>query len=215
MTGRTSADRFFSEQERTAIHEAVRSAERRTTGEIAVMVVNESDEYFHAETTGGVLFSGAIAFFAAVAFFQSSLIHYIVLTAVLFLPCRLLVRSFPAVKAAFISPPKKRSAVRERALRAFFEKGLYRTREQTGVLFFLSLLERTVWVLADRGIYEKIRQERLDLLAGSVSRGVREGRAGEALCSAINEAGALLAEHFPARRDDKNELSDRIMTDAP
>jgi putative membrane protein len=123
------------------------------------------------------------------------------------------VRSFPAIKSEFISPRKRGDAVRMRALRAFTEKGLYRTEAQTGVLFFLSLMERTVWVLADKGIYEKIRQEQLDRFAAMVSQGVREGRAAQALRQAVAEAGTLLAEHFPVKAEDRNELSDGIITE--
>jgi len=207
------AETFFTSEERATIESAVRDAESRTLGEIAVMVVDSSDEYLHADTIGGILFSGTLAFFGAVAFFNSSLVAYIALTALLFFPCRLFVRSFPAIKSEFISPRKRGDAVRMRALRAFTEKGLYRTEAQTGVLFFLSLMERTVWVLADKGIYEKIRQEQLDRFAAMVSQGVREGRAAQALRQAVAEAGTLLAEHFPVKAEDRNELSDGIITE--
>ena len=43
MTARTTADRFFTQQERGAIEDAVRSVERDTSGEIAVMIVDASD----------------------------------------------------------------------------------------------------------------------------------------------------------------------------
>jgi putative membrane protein len=210
MGHRSRAETFFSNEERAEIEAAVRDAESRTVGEIAVMVVDASDEYLHADTIGGVLFSGALSFFGAVAFFHSAIVPFIALSALLFFPCRMFVRSFPFIKAEFISPRKKRDAVRIRALRAFYEKGLYRTQAQTGVLFFLSLMEHTVWVLADKGIYEKIRQEQLDRFAATVSQGVREGRASRALRQAITEAGTLLAEHFPKTPGDKNELSDSI-----
>jgi len=210
MGKRSLADTFFSNEEREAIEASVREAESRTIGEIAVMVVDASDEYLHADTIGGILFSGALSFFGAVALFHSAIVPFIVLTALLFFPCRLFVRSFPTIKSEFISPRKKRDAVRIRALRAFYEKGLYRTQAQTGVLFFLSLMEHTVWVLADKGIYEKIRQEQLDRFAATVSHGVREGRASQALRQTIAEAGTLLAEHFPKTPGDTNELSDSI-----
>ena len=213
MGRRSLSDAFFSGEEREAIEAAVREAESRTCGEIAVMVVDVSDDYLHADTIGGILFAGAVSFFGAVAFLHSSLVAYVALTALLFFPCRLFVRSFPSVKKEFISPRKREDAVRLRALRAFYEKGLHRTKDQTGVLFFLSLLERTVWVLADKGIYEKVHQEQLDRFAAAVSQGIREGRASQALCRAIAEAGALLAEHCPLKPGDRNELSDRIITE--
>lgn len=213
MGRRSLSDAFFSNEEHGAIETAVREAESRTIGEIAVMVVDTSDDYLHADTIGGILFAGAISYFGAVALFHSSLAAYIALTALLFFPCRLFVRSVPAVKKEFISPRKRQEAVRLRALRAFYEKGLHRTKDQTGMLFFLSLLERTVWVLADKGIYEKIHQDHLDRFAAAVSQGVREGRASQALCQSIAEAGALLAVHFPLKPGDRNELSDRIITE--
>ena len=212
MGQRSRSDTFFTKEERASIEAAVRDAESRTVGEIAVMVVDASDEYLHADTIGGILFSGFLSFFGAVAFFHSALVPFIVLTALLFFPCRLFVRSFPVIKSEFISPRKKKKAVRIRAHQAFYEKGLYRTKAQTGVLFFLSLTERTVWVLADKGIYEKIRQEQLDRFAATVSQGVREGRAAQALQQAITEAGTLLSKHFPVKPGDKNELSDSIIT---
>jgi uncharacterized membrane protein len=41
---------------------------------------------------------------------------------------------------------------------AFYEKGLYKTRKNTGVLFFMSCLRRKVWVLADKGIYGRLNR---------------------------------------------------------
>ncbi len=117
------------------------------------------------------------------------------------------------MKMAFIGPKRREEAVMRRAFRAFYEKGLYRTKKNTGVLFFLSLLERKVWVLADKGIHEKIRQETLNGFAATVSRGISDGKACEALCEAIARAGELLAKHFPKSPDDTNELSDEVMTE--
>jgi len=84
-----------------------------------------------------------------------------------------------------------------RAVRAFYEKELYKAEGNTGILFFISLFERKVRVLADSGIHEKIGQETLNKFARVVSQGVKDGRACDALCEAIQEAGSLLAQYFP------------------
>jgi putative membrane protein len=103
--------------------------------------------------------------------------------------------------------------VRQRAITAFYEKGLYRTKDKTGVLFFLSLLERKVWVLADSGISEKIDQETLNTFAKTVSQGVKEGRACDALCTAIKGVGEILSLHFPMAPGDIDELQNDVMTE--
>jgi putative membrane protein len=68
-------------------------------------------------------------------------------------------------------------------------------------------------VLADKGIYEKIDQQTLNTFAQTVSKGIKEGRACDALCSSISEAGKILAQHFPLTAGDTNELSDQVITE--
>jgi putative membrane protein len=117
------------------------------------------------------------------------------------------------LKKLFLGNKRKEEVVRLRAERAFFERGLYRTKKNTGVLFFLSLLERKVWVLADRGIHEKMDQGTLDRFADEVSKGVRQGRACDALSQAIQEIGALLSRHFPISGEDVDKLPDEVITE--
>ncbi len=207
------AERFFTPEERRRIRETTRRIESRTIGEVAVMVVESSDHYFEAEVAGGILLASLVSLAATVVFLHSSLWFYIPLSFLVFFPARLLFRKIPPLKSAFLGVHRKEHAVRLRAVRAFYEKGLYRTGKNTGVLFLISLLERKVRVLADSGIHEKIGQETVNRFARHVSLGIRDGRACDALCEAINEAGELLSRHFPATRDDTNELSDDVMTE--
>ena len=182
-------------------------------GEIAVMIVDRSDPYLEAEIGGGVLLGSLLSLSVTLLFFHSSLWTYIPLSLVLFFPFRRLIAGTPVLKRIFILPLKKEEAVRKRALLAFYEKGLYRTRLNTGVLFFISLLEKKVWVLADKGIYEKIQQQTLDRFAAKVSQGIRLGRACETLCRAIEEMGERLAEHFPLIEGDMDELPNDVLTE--
>lgn len=207
------ASRFFSEEERNKIEEAVQAAECCTIGEVAVMVVESSDKYREAAVLGGILFAAVAAFSITEIFFASSLTFFIPLCVLVSFPFIKLVSILPLLKTAFTGRLRREEAVRDRAVRAFFEKGLYKTKANTGVLFFLSLLERKVWVLADKGIYEKIDQETLDRFAQSVSQGIKDRRACDALCSAISEAGTVLSKHFPIEPGDTNELSNAVMTE--
>ncbi len=208
------ADRFFTEEENRKISATIKDIESRTDGEIAVMVVDSSNHYHEAEVLGGVILGSLLALIVTVLFFHDSLWVYISLSILFFFPFGLLCARFPKLKAAFLSVKKKEETVRLRALRAFYEKSLYKTRHHTGVLFFISLLERKVWVLADKGIYKKMDQETLNQFAGMVSQGIKEGRACDAsLCQAIEGVGRLLAEHFPITYGDTDELPDQVLTE--
>jgi putative membrane protein len=207
------AEHFFTKEEKERISMATKEVEARTIGEIVVMVVDRSDDYLDGEIIGGVLFGSLISLVLTTAFFHASMWFFIPLAFVLFPPCRILMKKYPPLRTAFLGARRREHAVRHRAVMAFHEKGLGRTKKHTGVLFFLSLLEHKVWVLADKGIHEKIGQETLNKFALNVSAGIRGGRACDALCSAITEAGGLLAQHFPITPDDTNELPDHVITE--
>jgi putative membrane protein len=234
MNGKRS-ERFFSEEDNARIRSAIKAAEEGTSGEIVAMVADRSDSYREAETLGAVLTAALCAFLVEISFRliplwlpasdwghgggvgAELLLHgvsvwtYVPLVFLLFFPARYLLRKFETLKLSFVGRKRIDEAVRERAVRAFYEKGLYKTRDETGILIFLSLLEHKVWILGDRGIDARISHDIWKSLARDLSRGMREKRACEALCSAISACGAELARHFPRRPDDTNELADDVI----
>ena len=79
------------------------------------------------------------------------------------------------------------------------------------MLLFISVFEHKVWLLADRGIHEKVPQAEWDALVAHVTRGIREGHRTDAICSAIETIGQRLESHFPVKPDDANELKNLIV----
>jgi putative membrane protein len=213
MRGHPKSERFFTAEEKERLKTTTREVESKTIGEIVIMVVDHSDHYIEAEVLGSVLFGSLLSLILTVLFFHASLWFYIPLSFLFFFPFWFLFIKVEVLKKLFIGSRRKEEAVSLRAERAFFERGLYRTKKNTGVLFFLSLLERKVWVLADKGIHEKMDQGTLNRFANEVSRGVREGRACDALSQAIQEIGILLARHFPITPGDTDELPDDVLTE--
>lgn len=213
----TKADSFFTEDEREKIKVTTIGVEARTIGEIATVLIDQSSEYKEAEFVGGVFLGSLASLIITALFFHASVWSFIPCAFILFFPARLLFQKVPVLKISFIGKARKEKAVKERALRAFYERGLYRTKKHTGVLFFLSLLEHKVWILADKGIHGKIQQETLNRFARMVSEGIKEGRAPDALCEAINGVGELLWEHYPITDADADELPNAVMyeTEAP
>jgi putative membrane protein len=204
---------FFKKEELERITKTIHELESHTIGEVAVMVVDSSDHYIEAEMLGGIFLAGFLSLVMTTLNFHSSVWIYISLSFILFFPSKYLFKKIPILKTAFMGVKRKETAVMQRAVRAFYEKGFYKTKQQTGVLFFLSLLERKVWVLADKGIYERIEQKTLNRFANLVSQGIKDGRACDSLCNAITEAGLLLAKHFPITPDDTDELTDEVITE--
>jgi putative membrane protein len=93
----------------------------------------------------------------------------------------------------------------------FWENGIGRTTGDTGILLFVSLMERRAVVLADRAIAERVDaglwQELVDLMID----GVRQGDLATGMTRAIARCGEILAPHFPIAPDDRNELRDHLI----
>lgn len=202
---------FFSQQDKAAIEAAIAEVESATAGEVAVMVVDQSDSYPEARLSAGLIFGAALALALTELFFAESLWAFLPLALVSGALIGLLSGFMPVVIRLMGSGQRLEARVQERALQAFYEKGLYKTRDNTGVLFFISLLEHRVRVLADAGIYAKISSDELQDFARQVARGVKEGNVAPILCREIQRVGEVLACHFPVRDDDTNELSNKVI----
>ena len=209
----------FSDDDLKKIRGAVRAAERRTRGEIVPMVVLSSARYREARHLAGLVFA------------------LLVLTALLVLeygwgyggwaeyhPGWILVGvvgaylvgnymgSTPACIRWFTSDKRMAFKVRRRAELAFYEHGLHKTREGTGILIMISLLERRAQVLADKAINDRVPPGTWDTLVHDLVHGIKDGRPAEAFCRAIARCGTLLAEHFPAPPgDNPDELADDLI----
>lgn len=98
---------------------------------------------------------------------------------------------------------------RERAVEVFSRLRVWDTEENTGVLIYVQWLDRCVEIVADRGAAAQIAPTHWAALCRGLEVAFRSGRCQEGACEAVREVGRLLAEYFPARPDNPNELPDR------
>jgi putative membrane protein len=122
-----------------------------------------------------------------------------------------LVRHSPWLLRWFISRERTEAEVERAAFTHFFAAGLQATRDAIGVLIYISVLERKVWILGDRGINEQLPPQTWKDIVSRLTTGIREKQSCAALCATIEEIGMLLHAHFPPKEDDRNELSDLVI----
>ena len=206
-----TAKELFNEEETRRIESAVQQAEKRTSGEIVPMVVDESYDYPRAEILGAGLLSLAAAVSLSWAFFGESLWHFLWLFALCYFPFKCLIRSVPALRRRLIHPDEISAEVEEKAVVSFLEQGLHHTRDETGILILISLFERRVHVLADRGINDVVPANSWDEIVQTITDGIHRVDTCNALCAAIDSCGQLLEEHFPIKADDSDELPNLII----
>jgi len=123
----------------------------------------------------------------------------------------LLVKFVPALKRVLSGSAQIERRVAQRASEAFLAEEVFRTRDRTGILLFISLMEHRVVVLGDAGINTRVEESAWSDLVHRIVQGIRDGRAAEGLLSAIHECGDLLATHgVTILADDKNELPNTL-----
>lgn len=206
-----TAETFFTPEEQQRIKDTIEEVEQSTSGEIVPLVVDASYDYPRAEIIGAGTLSLATAVFLSWAFGGESIWVFLPLFLIGYPLFQLLIRNLPSLRRRLIHPTEIDAEVEEKALVAFIEHGLHKTRDQTGILILISLFEHRVRVLADQGINDLVPEGTWDQLVADVTAGIRDGSACEALCREIRLCGDLLAQHFPVRDDDTNELPNLIV----
>lgn len=210
---------LFTDDDLRKIHDAVQAAERRTRGEIVPMVVPSSARYTETRYRAGFTLA-MLALTSLLTWDQGWGQHgwqdhhpgWLVIAVLLAYGLGYWVGSRPSCVRFFTTKDRMAFKVRRRAELAFYEHGLHKTREGTGILIMASLLERRVQVLADRAINEHVPPGTWDTLVQELIQGIKDGRPTEAFCRAIERCGDLLAQHFPARPDDNpDELADDLI----
>ncbi len=112
----------------------------------------------------------------------------------------------------FSKRPRKlrKKSLEEVALEEFYRLGMDKTRDKTGILLLIILAERQFQILADSGINAKVDQQTWNELAGELSARFKEGKYLDGIQNCVQRMGAILAQHFPIKSDDTNELSNEV-----
>jgi putative membrane protein len=197
-----------SAQDRDRIAAAVRAVEARTSGEIVCVLARVS-----ADTSALSVLAAAVAalalpwiLVAATALpVQRILVCQVALFAVLLGLFRL-----PAVRVALMPRRARRAVAHRVAMEQFISRGIARKKERSGVLIFVSLAERYARVIADDGIAAKVPQQEWQAVVDTLVAHMRDGRIGDGFVAAIEQSGAILAQHFPRTDSSHDELPDRL-----
>ena len=98
----------------------------------------------------------------------------------------------------------------QQAIKVFERLGMHRTAARNGVLVYITVTDRKLAVIGDKGIHERVGEAYWQGLVAAVRERLRQQQSREALVHALAEVGRMLERHFPRHSDDKNELSDDV-----
>lgn len=208
-------EQYFSPADHRAIEAAVREAEARSAGEIVPYAVERSDRYLRALWCAATLGALAASLLAAVVRWTNEVWGgpaglWIALPPAAGAALGWLAALFlPDLRRALVPAEALAARVRQRATQAFVEEEVFRTRDRTGILIFLSLFEHRVVVLADRGLDGRVTPHQWEEIVQAIATGMRRGEPGPALAEGIRRCASLAAQ-APSRPDDRDELPGQL-----
>ncbi|HYD25949.1 MAG TPA: TPM domain-containing protein [Croceibacterium sp.] len=220
---------WLAPEDHQRVSGAVAAAEARTAGEIVTVVADRSDGYSDIALVWAALvaFTALTVYALFPEFFlglvdrlsggwgtewsPSGILVLFGTAAMLKFFATWLLLLWTPLRFALIPGPVKTQRTLARAIDLFKVGAERRTHGRTGVLIYLSMREHRAHIVADEAIASQVTPEIWgDALAAMLVQ-IKAGRCADGMIAAVEQVGAVLAEHFPRAEDDQNELPDRLI----
>ncbi len=218
--------RILSDQDRSRLDRLIAEGERRTKTQIVLAVIKRCDAYpelpwkafaLAASIAGLAVFTQDFPGYA----WSSRMTALIAAASILAggAVFALLTVFVPAFARFFLSRHRARTEVRQYAESIFLSRELFATRGRTGVLLLVSLFERRVVLLPDKGLRRRLTHDAMKDIIAVMALHLRRNKIDRALQDGLERLIRHLEASKPARpskpskksRRPKNELSDEII----
>jgi putative membrane protein len=212
--GKKWLKRYLNEPEIVQISEAVKAAEIKTSGEIIPMVVRQCTPTCHISTIYALLIFCSLLILDLETSLSNWDMNYMWTLPGLAIASFMIgtvISKFDWTQRMFLSNRDMQLEVLERAELEFYRGRYHETAAHTGILIFVSILERRVVVLADRGISSKLPQSTWDDVAALLTENLKKRDFLKGMTAAIQKCGEILAREFPAKGLNPNEISNELV----
>ncbi|TGL67626.1 TPM domain-containing protein [Leptospira jelokensis] len=209
--------RYFSPSDLEEIKSAVGEAESKTSAEIVPFFAESSHHYREWAWFGAFLMGGltGISFYTAqktygLVWGNESMFAVLSVWAGAIFGLGLFFL-FPKLRILLVPKNSKQYFVELRAKEAFLDEEVFRTKNRTGILIYISLFEHFVRVYPDKEIARVVPKSEWNEAVRLIIEGMKTGKKKQGIVASILFCGDLLKKYnIHAEKDDKNEISNEI-----
>jgi putative membrane protein len=208
---------ILSEDDRTRLDRRIAETEKQTGAQVVLASVQRSDSYVEIPWK-------AFAIGASVASLVSLVLDLFVLgwlteSLILFTVAVILASGsifvlltvlFPVFARLFLSPERKETETMQYAESLFLNRELFATGGRRGILLVVSLFERQVVILPDKGVRDLLGGEVLQDVISNMTEHLRRNELRQAMEAGLDGIAAALGSAVTGGTGD-NELSDEII----
>jgi putative membrane protein len=186
----------------------VKEIERNTDAELVIVVRARSANYAQADYLFGFLLAFVVLLFLIFSPFSFPEFLVPIDIAVAFVIGSIISWRSNFLRRLFSKEKFRQESVRTSAAAMFYEAGIANTNAEMGVLIYLSLMERRLELIADRGVLKKVPAQDWNRELFELHQ-FGKNPDPKAFQKAIEQFGKVLATHVPATGENPNELPDK------
>ena len=186
----------LTQADHARIHAATAAVERRTSAIFALAIVPVSERYLLYPLVWGAVLSLAATGILALFHPELGIGVGFVVNAALFIVLSLILDWRP-LRLLLVPRRARHAHARQLAHREFAARILANAQHRNGVLFFVSLGERYVEVIADRDIHARVPAGTWDRIVADFIAAVKAGQSADGFIAAIEACAVVLETHYP------------------
>ncbi len=203
----------FNEEFKTSLYETIEDIENNSLVEVVSIIKSQSGRYRDISLWFGLAFLFVFYTFFMFAPIEFDVYLIYVFTILSFFVGYFLSELVPVIKSKFIKQ-KKLEKNSEIYARAIFQKGGIRfTNDKIGVLIYVSLFEKKVIILADRGAETAVPDEEWTKIKSGFQNIYNKSSITNAFIEELKNCKPIFSQYIPPIENDINELPDDLEVD--
>jgi len=207
---------ILSDHDRSELNTLITDVEKQTNSQIVLALIQRSDNYAELPWKAfalGASVTGLIVFIINLLdygwYTENSVLLAVAGILVGGAILALLTVLMPGFAKQFLSTSGAEVEVRQYAESLFLSRELFATSKRTGILVMVSLFERKVVILPDRGLSNHLPEDTLQSIIAVMAVFLKQGKVKQAFETGLEQLVHVLGTNVVGI--DKNELSDEII----
>lgn len=210
---------ILTENDKTDLEKKIAQTEKATGIQIVLATVRRSDSYIEIPWKAFALTASVAALIVlSVNILVPVWVNNVTLfVAILVIPGAAVIASMmsvliPPFARLLLSDGRAEAETKQYAESMFLKRGLFSTAGRSGLLVLVSIFERKVVILPDRGISDRLNNNVLADIISAMKHPLRKGEMKLAMGTALDEIIRIM-KPVHTGEDEKNELPDEIIED--
>lgn len=204
------AQPFLTAESKAALAEAVRDVESCSSAELVVAVRPRSGSYLHADLIAGI--AAGLATLAVLLYsrWEFALVWFLIDPIILGALLGFAASRSDVIRRAFTRRQTRRQQVETAARATFVERRVHGTSGRTGILLYISVLEREAVMVVDVGVEALAATDAWRKAAGEIEAAVRADADGTVVAERLQGLAAILSPALARGASDVDELANEV-----